>query len=228
MIFRCSSLGRLMTEPRSKGEVLSEGAKTYIEEVFNENELGLMPKEFYSKYTDKGILMEDDAIQFASDLLEWEFVTKNATRFTEFGITGEPDILTDKLLAEIKCSFTGDTYPLYDKELKNKSYYWQVMGYMLLTGMEQAEVVYCLMDTPEDIIKKEIYNAHWDMYPMWDGTEDERIIKLIMAKHTFTKVPDKLRVKRFIVQRDEKAIEKIKERVMVAREYYQTLKQIFN
>ena len=38
MKFRCSSLGKLMTEPRSKSEgVLSVGAKTYI------RELGLSP-----------------------------------------------------------------------------------------------------------------------------------------------------------------------------------------
>jgi hypothetical protein len=41
MIVRCSSLGKLMTDPRTKSEVLSETAKTYIQDVFKEKELGI-------------------------------------------------------------------------------------------------------------------------------------------------------------------------------------------
>ena len=37
MIFRCSSLGKLMTNPRSKTEVLSETAKSYIKQLAKEN-----------------------------------------------------------------------------------------------------------------------------------------------------------------------------------------------
>jgi hypothetical protein len=68
MIVRCSSLGKLMTDPRTKSEVLSETAKTYIQDVFKEKELGIY-KDFSSRYTDKGIQMEDQAIQFASEVL---------------------------------------------------------------------------------------------------------------------------------------------------------------
>ena len=75
LLFRCSSLGKLMTESRSKSEVLSETAKTYIQDVFKEKELGIY-KDFSSRYTDKGIQMEDEAIQFASEVLKWGFRSK--------------------------------------------------------------------------------------------------------------------------------------------------------
>ena len=96
---------------------------------------------------------------------------------------------------------------------------------MMLTGMDRGEVVYCLMDTPEEIVRKEIYNEHYKMYPFWDGTEDENIVKLITAKHTFGQVPDKLRVKRFVVEKDEQAFERIKEKCILANEYYKQLKE---
>ena len=54
LLFRCSSLGKLMTDPRTKSETLSETAKSYIQDLFKERELGIY-KEFSSRYTDKGL-----------------------------------------------------------------------------------------------------------------------------------------------------------------------------
>jgi hypothetical protein len=220
MIVRCSSLGKLMTEPRSKSEVLSQTAKSYIEDLFNELEFGYR-KEFSSRYTDKGLEMEDEAIQFASEQFDWEFVVKNTERFTNDYITGEPDINTDSLLADIKCSWSLDTYPMFEAEMKNKDYYWQLQGYMWLTGKTEAELVYCLMNTPLQIVEDEVRRAHWKAGLI---DEDIDLRHEVQTKHNYDNIPSKLRVKRYIVERDEKAIEKIIEKVEIAREYYKMLK----
>ena len=58
MKFRCSSIGKLMTEPRSKSEgVLSVGAKTYIRELAAQEIFGV-DFEVSSKYIEKGIEAE--------------------------------------------------------------------------------------------------------------------------------------------------------------------------
>jgi hypothetical protein len=220
MIVRCSSLGKLMIEPRSKSEVLSQTAKTYIEDLFNELEFGYR-KEFSSRYTDKGLEMEDEAIQFASEQFDWEFVVKNTERFTNDYITGEPDINTDSLLADIKCSWSLDTYPMFEAEMKNKDYYWQLQGYMWLTGKTEAELVYCLMNTPLQIVEDEVRRAHWKAGLI---DEDIDLRHEVQLKHNYDNIPSKLRVKRYIVERDEKAIEKIIEKVEIGREYYNMLK----
>jgi len=220
MIVRCSSLGKLMIEPRSKNEVLSQTAKSYIEDLFNELEFGYR-KEFSSRYTDKGLEMEDEAIQFASEQFDWEFVVKNTERFTNDYITGEPDINTDNLLADIKCSWSLDTYPMFEAEMKNKDYYWQLQGYMWLTGKTEAELVYCLMNTPLQIVEDEVRRAHWKAGLI---DEDIDLRHEVQLKHNYDNIPSKLRVKRYIVERDEKAIEKIIEKVEIAREYYKMLK----
>jgi hypothetical protein len=222
MIVRCSSLGKLMTEPRSKSEVLSQTAKSYIEDLFNELEFGYR-KEFSSRYTDKGLEMEDEAIQFASEQFDWEFVIKNTERFTNDYITGEPDINTDNLLADIKCSWSLDTYPMFEADLKNKDYYWQLQGYMWLTGKTQAELVYCLMNTPLQIVEDEVRRAHWKAGLI---DEDIDLRHEVQTKHNYDNIPSKLRVKRYIIERDEKAIEKIIEKVEIAREYYKMLKAL--
>ena len=220
MVVRCSSLGKLMTEPRSKSEVLSQTAKSYIEDLFNELEFGYR-KEFSSRYTDKGLEMEDEAIQFASEQFDWDFVVKNTERFTNDYITGEPDINTDSLLADIKCSWSLDTYPMFEADLKNKDYYWQLQGYMWLTGKTQAELVYCLMNTPLQIVEDEVRRAHWKAGLI---DEDIDLRHEVQLKHNYDNIPSKLRVKRYIIERDEKAIEKIIEKVEIAREYYKMLK----
>jgi hypothetical protein len=222
MVVRCSSLGKLMTEPRSKSEVLSQTAKSYIEDLFNELEFGYR-KEFSSRYTDKGLEMEDEAIQFASEQFDWEFVVKNTERFTNDYITGEPDINTDSLLADIKCSWSLDTYPMFEADLKNKDYYWQLQGYMWLTGKTEAELVYCLMNTPLQIVEDEVRRAHWKAGLI---DEDIDLRHEVQTKHNYDNIPSKLRVKRYIVERDDKAIEKIIEKVEIAREYYKMLKAL--
>jgi hypothetical protein len=222
MVVRCSSLGKLMTEPRSKSEVLSQTAKSYIEDLFNELEFGYR-KEFSSRYTDKGLEMEDEAIQFASEQFDWEFVVKNTERFTNDYITGEPDINTDSLLADIKCSWSLDTYPMFEAEMKNKDYYWQLQGYMWLTGKAEAELVYCLMNTPLQIVEDEVRRAHWKAGLI---DEDIDLRHEVQTKHNYDNIPSKLRVKRYIVERDEKAIEKIIEKVEIARKYYKMLKSL--
>jgi hypothetical protein len=222
MIVRCSSLGKLMTEPRSKIEVLSQTAKSYIEDLFNELEFGYR-KEFSSRYTDKGLEMEDEAIQFASEQFDWDFVIKNTERFTNDYITGEPDINTDNLLADIKCSWSLDTYPMFEAEMKNKDYYWQLQGYMWLTGKTEAELVYCLMNTPLQIVEDEVRRAHWKAGLI---DEDIDLRHEVQLKHNYDNIPSKLRVKRYIVERDEKSIEKIIEKVEIAREYYNMLKAL--
>ena len=220
LLFRCSALGNIMTESRSKSEVLSETAKGYIQDLFKERELGIY-KEFSSRYIDKGLEMEDEAIQFASEVLNWDFVVKNETRFNNEWLTGEPDINTDSLLADIKCSWSGSTFPMFDDTLKNKAYYWQLQGYLMLTGHETSELVYCLMNTPLQIVEDEIRRQHWKLNLI---EEDLDVRQAVQDMHNFDHIPSELRVKRFIVEKDEAAQEKIKERVKVARDYYQQLK----
>lgn len=224
MKIRCSAIGKLMSTPRTKGEILSETAKTYIQDLFKEKELGIA-REFWSRYTDKGIQMEDEAIDFAGQVLGWDFVVKNEQGYENDWITGTPDVITKDLLADIKCSWDGNTFPLFDTELKNKDYYWQLQGYMWLTGLEQSELVYTLMNTPHQIVEDEVRRAHWKAGLI---DEDLDLREAVQSQHSFDHLPNYLRIKRFIIRKDEQAIEKIKDKVELAREYYEKLLGFIN
>lgn len=224
LLFRCSQLGNLMTAPRSKSEVLSETAKTLVQDMFKEKELGIY-KEFSSRYTDKGNQNEDLAIELASEVLDWNWVLKNEEKFKNDYIVGTPDLINDTLLADIKCSWSGATFPMFDTELKNKAYYWQLLGYMWLTGHKQAELVYCLTNTPIEIVESEVRKEHWKLCLI---EEDLLVREAVESLHNFDHIPNEMKVKRFIVEYDEKAIEQLKEKIEVARAYYQELLLILN
>jgi len=220
--FRCSGLGKLMTSPRSKGEVLSETAKTFIEDVFREKEYGIY-KDISSRYTDKGIQMEDEAIQLAGNVLGWDLnVNKNEERLKNEWITGIPDINTETLLADIKCSWSGSTFPFFEDELPNKDYFWQLQGYMMLTGHLQAELVYCLMNTPQQIVEDEVRRMHWKLNLLEESLD---VREAVQCQHNFDHLSDNLRIKRFIVEGSIDAENRIKEKVEQANEYYLSLKK---
>ena len=133
MKIRCSALGRLMTAPRNKSEVLSQTAKSYIQELVLEEKFGIK-KEFSSRYTDKGLQCEDEAISLVNDVLGLGFIFKNEEHFNNDWITGTPDVNTNEILLDIKCSYEAHTFPFFETEIPTKDYFFQLQGYMWLTG----------------------------------------------------------------------------------------------
>ena len=119
MKIRCSALGKVMTNSRTKG-TLSETCKTYIKELVLENTYGIK-KEFWSRYTDKGTRVEKESIQMANDILGWgltfgEINGEQLSHENEF-LTGHTDICTDHLLADIKSSWNAGSFPFYDEKI---------------------------------------------------------------------------------------------------------------
>jgi hypothetical protein len=219
MKIRCSSLGKIMTSPKSKGEVLSQTAKTYLKELALEEKFGIK-KDFSSRYTDKGNTQEDLAIEMASKVLNLPFALKNTEYFENDFIKGTPDLILEDEIIDIKCSWDGTTFPWFEDELPNKDYFWQLVGYCWLTGRKKARVVYCLVDTPEDIVQDEIRRTSWKKFEI-DVTEETE--NEVRAKHEFAHISENKRVRAFQVELNEANIEQVKEKLSHAREYYNDL-----
>ena len=219
MKIRCSSLGKIMTSPKSKGEVLSQTAKTYLKELALEEKFGIK-KEFSSRYTDKGNIQEDTAIEMASKVLSLPFALKNTDYFENEFIKGTPDLILEDEIIDIKCSWDGTTFPWFEDELPNKDYFWQMIGYMWLTGKKRARIVYCLVDTPEDIVQDEIRRTSWKKFEI-DVTEETETE--VRAKHEFSHISENKRVRAFQIELNEANIEQVKEKLLHAREYYNDL-----
>ena len=208
-----------MTSPRSKSEILSQTAKTYVEEQVLLAKYGIV-KTFNSRYTDKGNLVEDESIKLASEVLELGFILKNDEHFSNDWVTGTPDVNTASLILDVKSSWDATTFPFFATEIPTKDYYYQLQGYMWLTGKQKSLLVYCLVNTPLDMVQDEIRRAHWNANLLEESLD---LIDEVQKRHNFDHIPDNRRVKVFEVERDDEVIEQIKERVELCREYYETL-----
>ena len=219
MKIRCSALGKLMTAPRNKSEVLSQTAKSYIQELVLEHKFGIK-KEFSSRYTDKGLQCEDEAISLVNDVLELGFIFKNEEHFNNDWITGTPDVNTNEILLDVKCSYEAHTFPFFETEIPTKDYFYQLQGYMWLTNKNEALLCYCLINTPLEIVEDEVRREHWKQFKIDEVAE---IREYVEKKHNFNQIPNASRIKTFKVERDETVIWEIQNKVEQARIYFNQL-----
>ena len=204
--FRCSSIGKLMTAPKSKAEgPLSVGAKTYIRQLAAQEILGI-DFEVSSKAMEKGIVCEQESINLLNSVRGLSLV-KNTERKTNDYLTGECDLFdaSKKRGHDIKTSWSAATFPILSIDCEDKLYEWQMRGYMMLWDADEWEVNYCLVDTPENLI----------------GFEP-------MQMHVVSHIPDHMRLTTWTIQRDKEKEAEIIEKVRAAREYYAQVIQEFN
>src|SRR5690554_1862721 len=195
---RASAAGKIMTNPRSKSELISETAISYVHDWLKESIYGVK-KDFTSKYTEKGTLLEDEGIDKAITWLDLPLVLKNEKRVEDEYFTGSPDLILEDEIIDIKLSWDAFTFPLFEDELPEKDYFYQVQIYMHLTGKKKARVVYLLLNTPEEIAK-------WETH------------------HDYSAVPIDKRWKAYPVEYDPVVIADLKTRVGNIREYIKTIK----
>lgn len=153
MIFRCSSLAKLMTNPRTKSESLSETAKSYIKQLAKENFYGYTSK-VETKQMRKGTEYEMESIALVNSVWFGSNFVKNNLRETQGYLTGHPDIITDDSIIDIKTSWSLETFPALPEDAD--SYEWQVRGYMHLFNKPRAFVIFCMIDTDDDLL------SDWD------------------------------------------------------------------
>lgn len=199
LLIRCSSLGRLMTEPKTKAEgELSVGAKAYIRELAQQEIFGI-DFEFSSKETQKGIEVEGEAIALLNRVRGLSLV-KNTERKSNGLLTGECDLYDPAARKgyDLKCSWSAKTFPGWIKDCEDKLYEWQMRGYMMLWDADSWEVAYALVDTPERLI----------------GYEP-------LQMHVVSHIPEHMRLTGWVIQRDESKEQDIARKVQAAQAYFQ-------
>ena len=203
ILFRASALSAIMTDGKGKDE-LSVGAKTYVTKLAKEFVYGY-DERISSKYMDKGIRMEDTSIELLNAVKLTSYV-KNTERRENAWITGEADIVATHKIIDIKSSWSLATFPVLAEQGEDKGYEWQLRAYMMLWDKPYAEIAYCLVSTPDDLIG-------------WEAP----------SLHQVDHINRELRVTLVPYERDLILEEKIKVKVDAARVYYeQIIREIAN
>jgi hypothetical protein len=216
--FRCSSLGALMTEARSKSGQLSETCKSELIKVFINEKYG-RSKNIQNKYLEKGISQEEESITLYSKFKKNYFVNNKARMSNDF-ITGEWDILKNDIVTDIKTSWDIFSFFKSKNDSLNKDYYYQLHGYMSLTGAKSATLVYCLVNTPLNLIEQEKKSIWYKMdCPDNDSPEYVAACEEIELRSIYEDIPVNERVFEIEIERNEEIIEAINKRVLECREW---------
>jgi hypothetical protein len=224
-----SQIGRIMTNPRTKSEVMSETCKTRVEEKFIEDQFGVK-KTFWSKETNKGLECEEESINFYVKEFDLFGAKKNETRFKNDNFIGTPDLIFNGVVYDIKTSWSLFTFPMFEDPnvIPTKDYMFQLQAYLDLTGLKSAKLVYVLTNATEEMIKDELYRRClrakiFDKDPEIAAQLEDQLEQEVRKEMTFDHVHPALRVKTFNIEYDPAVIEAIKERIKLCEQYYNSL-----
>lgn len=249
ILFRCSSLGHLMTEPKKKSETLSEGTKTHLVDVFV-SAMYHRREEITSKFLTKGNAREEDAITLLSRVTKTLY-KKNTERLSNHFITGEPDVYEGESIrkaattTDTKTSWSAHTFFRAKMKEVDPMYYWQGQGYMILTGAKHHTVAPCLVNGTDTAIMDEKRKAGYSLGMMdAHGNPTEEYIakcKQIEINHIFDltsfkneypwfqfdndltewkyDIPMEQRLHRFTFERNEEDIVRLYKRIADCRKW---------
>lgn len=225
--FRCSSIGKLMTEAVSidekfrtpiveaiiaktkrsdeekaiisdlKRRTLSVGAKTYVRELAAQEIMGI-DFEISGKPLLKGIQCEQASIALLNEVRGLSLLKNEDRRSNDF-IQGECDLFDAELKRghDLKTSWSAATFPILGIDCTDSVYEWQMRGYMALWNADEWEVNYCLVDTPDELISYEP-----------------------MQMHLVSHIPQHMRVTSWLIKRDLEKEGFMYEKVKASRAYF--------
>lgn len=211
-------------------EILSETCKSYLIQSYVLSKYGRV-REVTTKQMVKGTITEDDAIALFS-ALEGKEYKKNTDRVHNGLICGTPDLFIGEELAnsdeivDIKSCWDIFTFLKNVDELENVedqrsvSYYWQIQGYMALTGAKIGTLAFCLVNTPDSIIEGEKYNLLRRMdVATEEAPEYKAELQKLLANRKFDDIPFSERLLTYSIDRNEDDIAAIYKRVEKCREF---------
>jgi hypothetical protein len=213
-----------LVEKRDAGVQLSESCKKYLVKAYAIEKYNRIP-DVTTKQMVKGTTAEDAAIELFG-FVEDRPHKKNLQRLSNSYISGTPDLFdgetidTSEEVIDVKCSWDIFTFLNNIANPVNRMYYYQLQGYMALTGAKRGTLAYCLVNTPDEMIADEKRKL---FYKMQCVTEDDpRYITRaagIDRNMIFDDIPPQERVLKYSVERDDEIIEKIYEKVAKCREF---------
>jgi len=204
---RASGAGNIMG---AKG--LGKTGESYLQQWVKEQLYG-RKKIMTNKYVEKGLIMEDESLDYVADNLGYGILVKNEKFFSNEYFTGTPDVILKDHIIDVKNSYDCFTFPLFENDIPNKDYIYQAQIYMDLVGLDSYKLIYTLMDTPEHQIEKDF---------KWNNTKQLEY-KEFKKDYIYNSLKPELRIKVFDIKRDEKIINTIKQRVIESREYINKL-----
>jgi hypothetical protein len=190
---------------------ISQSTKSVLHTIWNEEVVKTKPV-LKSKAVRRGKNQEPESIDLVNKVFGIK-MSKNEKRFENDFFTGEPDLITDKSIIDIKTCESWETFWSKTEKKANDDYFWQVWAYMLLTGKEQGFIAYTLPSYDDNYIQQYAQPYAVDI-------EEENQIYLNL---NFDRIPKDKRVKIFKIENREIDTQKIYNYLIKCRDYLNNL-----
>lgn len=226
-ISKLEAIKPILESQKDVEEPLSPGCKTYLTTLYAYEKYHKWSanKDKGNKYTDKGKEAESKAIEMVS-ILEGNLYYKHEGKIENDFICGHPDVLESGddgqiiKVIDVKAPWDIETFFSNLGKPLIAQYYWQIQGYMALTGSQVGEVHFCLVNTPESILNDEKYRLFRKMNPVTEIDPDYvKAEKELINNLTFDDMPLEDRRIKFIVERNEDDIQRAYRKVEKCREW---------
>lgn len=207
---------------------LSQGAKTYIKEVWLWYEKGFK-EEISSKHTRKGNQAEEDSLNLIS-FVDGIMYAKNKIRKTIGHLTGECDVNTyfkkikKRIIDDLKTSWNPKTFMTAGISTLEE---WQGRAYLYLYDADIFRLRRCLVDCPPDVYVDELKKFCWqnniidetlEIYQPLINQFDANFLYEHSGNYT-----QEERVKTFSFERDAELEKVLLKSIELGIEYYQTI-----
>lgn len=211
---------------------LPDGAKTHCKKWLKEY-LFKRRAQIKAKPVIKGNLQEEDGFTLMAVQLNLGMVYKNTQLHQNEYLIGTDDIFCKGVVYDNKCSYSLDTFPMFEAEIPDDKYDWQINVYCELRKCEDGALVYTLIDAPESMIERELrwiesdnekYVAACQMIFTKEAFDKAQAMYFPNADYTyFVEIPDEDRIVKFDIKKDPAKIEGLYKRVPMCREYIKSL-----
>jgi len=185
-------------EPIQDVPHLSDSCKTHLCDIYTVVKYG-RTSDIKSKYLEKGLLLEEDAITLYCELTG-KYHRKNKDRKYNDWVEGECDIDSEvlDLVTDTKVNWDIFTFNRVVGKPIKPLYHWQLDGYMWLWGRSKGELAYCLLDTPEHLIQREEKKLMYEMFGsefVYQNSPEEQKLnyELNEVKAKYKNLSDKVR-----------------------------------
>lgn len=217
-------------EPLKDKLRLSDSAKTHLCDLYTVAKYG-RTEDIKSKYLEKGLHMEEDAITLYSIVKKLSHKKNKEQRENDY-ITGHTDFPTiNKRVVDTKVNWSIFQFNRVVAKPIKPLYKWQGKGYMWLWEMDWFDLAYCLLDTPDHLYKAEERKLMYELVGRSEFTSDDEkekyaeAFKELWHLHHYKDIPDEDRVRIFEVERDKADEDKIIKYVEAAREFMNSIDQ---
>jgi len=237
----------------SKKFKLTDANKKTLSELVYATKYGRRTEINSDKIT-KGLTVEKDCRDILSRVTGL-FLTYSKERKQNDWVTGAIDIEPNEVVADIKSSWSWESYSKILESSANEVYLRQLDSYMDLWGKKDSLLCHVLTDTPFKLVEKVIKSLDYkyDVLNIEGDVRDENIddVKKVVTNHIFSRqglegfceystnvyidwfsdfieIPEKDRVHMIPHTYDQERIEQRNKSISLSRKYMSTVKSINN